>query len=63
MFARNRGLCPHKKNHPLGGWMIIVTNYTKEVSRTEKVTKLCYQTVNEALNTALSDHSILCREK
>ena len=22
--ARSRGLCPHMKNHPLGGWMFIV---------------------------------------
>ena len=21
--ARNMGLCPHKQNHPLGGWMLI----------------------------------------
>ena len=22
-MARKRGLCPHVKNHPLGGWMFI----------------------------------------
>ena len=22
-IAKNRGLCPHVKNHPLGGWMFI----------------------------------------
>ena len=29
--ARNRGLCPHMKNHPLCGWMIIV--YRKPQAR------------------------------
>ena len=33
------------------------------VSRTVKPTKLCYRIVNKSLNTVLSDHSILCREK
>ena len=23
-IAKNGGLCPHVKNHPLGGWMFIV---------------------------------------
>ena len=24
VYAKNRGLCPHVKNHPLGGWMFII---------------------------------------
>ena len=28
--ARNIGLCPHKQNHPLGGWMLFAPAAKKE---------------------------------
>ena len=31
-IARMIGLCPHKKNHPLGGWMFIHTHYSARYS-------------------------------
>ena len=29
VYAKNRGLCPHMKNHPLGGWMFIAKSQKK----------------------------------
>ena len=31
VYAKNRGLCPHMKNHPLGGWMFIFYQFPQGV--------------------------------
>jgi hypothetical protein len=51
--GRNKGLCPHVKNHPFYGWMIIlveVTGFEPATfwSRTKRATKLRYTSKNGA---------------